>query len=98
MAYTDRPVAKAAGEWRTPRAARTLSPVGRMTSLREATMSDEASPEQMENGLAFKRAMGLLAAVGVAAAIGLATVDTIDTDSGERALPTDASAQRGPGY
>jgi hypothetical protein len=61
-------------------------------------MSDEASPEQMENGLAFKRAMGLLAAVGVAAAIGLATVDTIDTDSGERALPTDASAQRGPGY
>lgn len=60
-------------------------------------MNDESSPEQMESGLAFKRAMGLLAAVGVAAAIGLATVDTID-DSGQRVLPTDANAQRGPGY
>jgi hypothetical protein len=50
-------------------------------------MNDESSPEQIESGLAFKRAMGLLAAVGVAAAIGLATVDTIDD-----------SAQRGPGY
>jgi hypothetical protein len=61
-------------------------------------MSDESSPEQIETGLAFKRAMGLLAAVGVAAGIGLATVDTIDAESGQRVLPTDASAQRGPGY
>lgn len=61
-------------------------------------MNDESSPEQIESGLAFRRAMGLLAAVGVAAAIGLATVDTMDTDSGQRVLPTDASAQRGPGY
>jgi len=61
-------------------------------------MNDESSPEVMESGLAFKRAIGLLTAVGVAAAIGLATVDTIDADSGQRVLPTDASAQRGPGY
>lgn len=56
------------------------------------------SADQQEQGMAFKRAMGLLAAVAVAAGIGLATVDAVDNDGVRRVLPTDASGQRVPGY
>jgi hypothetical protein len=98
-AYTDRPVFKPPGEWCVTACARTLCPVGR-TNSQPAGGNDE---RRIKPGTNRKRP-GLQASDGTAgssrrrAAIGLATVDTIDADSGQRVLPTDASAQRGPGY